>query len=430
MHKRVAFHTLGCKLNYSETSTLQRRFEELGYHVVPFGTETDVIVVNTCTVTENADTECRKIIRRGLTSSPNAAVAVTGCYAQLQPEEIASIEGVSAVFGTAEKLSIAERVDDFITAEAPMIYVSDLDDATTFEGSRTSDGDSRTRSFLKLQDGCDYTCTFCTIPLARGPARAMPFNAVRRELENVAREGYHEAVLSGINLGEYKAEKGERFIDVVRLIEEMQPPFRVRISSIEPNTVSEELIDIMASSSVFVPHLHMPLQSGSAEILKKMRRRYNPDMYRKVVEYAVAKMPDMAIGIDVIVGFPGETDEEFERSFEFLRSIPFTYLHVFTYSERENTPAKDYPGTVPKNVRRARTHRLRALSEERRRAHHMRNIGTTRTFLPEHYDHSLGGWFGWTENYVRVLHKTHQLIKLGPHQLTLSELQRDHVLAH
>lgn len=430
MHKRVAFHTLGCKLNISETSTLQRRFEDLGYQVVPFGSETDVIVINTCTVTENADTECRKIIRRGLTSSPNAAVAVTGCYAQLQPEEIASIDGVSAVFGTAEKFSIADRVNEILDATSPQIFVTDLDDATDFQGSRTTDGDGRTRSFLKLQDGCDYSCTFCTIPLARGPARAMPFDAVRRELENVAREGYHEAVLSGINLGEYKAPTGERFIDIVKLIEQMQPPFRVRISSIEPNTVTEELIDIIASSKIFVPHLHMPLQSGSAEILKKMRRRYNPDMYRHVVEYAYERMPDMAIGIDVIVGFPGETDEEFENTVEFLRNIPFTYLHVFTYSERENTPAKDYPGVVPKNVRRARTHRLRALSEERRRAHHARNIGTARTFLPEHYDHSLGGWLGWTENYVRVLHKTHQLIKLGPHQLLLSELQSDHVISY
>lgn len=430
MHKRVAFHTLGCKLNISETSTLQRRFEDLGYQVVPFGSETDVIVINTCTVTENADTECRKIIRRGLSGSPNAAVAVTGCYAQLQPEEIASIDGVSAVFGTAEKFTIADRVNEILDVTSPQIFVTDLDDATHFQGSRTTDGDGRTRSFLKLQDGCDYTCTFCTIPLARGPARAMPFDAVRRELENVAREGYHEAVLSGINLGEYKAPTGERFIDIVELIEQMQPPFRVRISSIEPNTVSNELIDILAASKIFVPHLHMPLQSGSAEILKKMRRRYNPEMYRRVVEYAYERMPEMAIGIDVIVGFPGETDEEFENTVEFLRSIPFTYLHVFTYSERANTPAKDYPGDVPKNVRRARTHRLRALSEERRRAHHARNIGTTRTFLPEHYDHSLGGWLGWTENYVRVLHKTHQLIKLGPHQLLLSELQPDHVISY
>lgn len=429
MHKRVAFHTLGCKLNYSETSTIQRQFEDLGYRVVPFGEETDVIVVNTCTVTENADTECRKIIRRGLTTSPHAAVAVTGCYAQLQPEEIASIDGVSAVFGTAEKFSIADRLGDFLETPSPKIFVSDLDDATTFTSSRTSDGDSRTRSFLKLQDGCDYSCTFCTIPLARGPARAMPFDAVQRELENIAREGYHEAVLSGVNLGEYRAPSGERFINVVKMIEAMQPPFRVRISSIEPNTVSDELIDIVAGSTIFVPHLHLPLQSGSAEILKKMKRRYNPEMYQRLVQQINTTLPDAAIGIDVIVGFPGETDAAFEETVEFLTQLPWSYLHVFTYSERSDTPALDYPGVVPKNVRKARTHRLRALSDVRRKEHYARNIGSTRIFLPEHYDHDLGGWFGWTENYVRVLHKTHQLIKLGPHAVTIHSLENDYTIS-
>ena len=429
MSKRVAFHTLGCKLNYSETSSLAGQFRERGYDVVPLGDQADLIVVNTCTVTENADTECRKIIRRGLKGAPEAAVVVTGCYAQLQPEEIASIDGVRAVFGTAEKADIARRAEEILSFETPRVFAQEFTDDTGFVGATTAEGDSRTRAFVKLQDGCDYSCTFCTIPLARGPARAMAFDQIPETIDGLVRDGFHEIVLSGINLGEYKAPSGERFVDVVRTIDAMAPPLRARISSIEPNTLTDEIIDAVADSTVFVPHFHIPLQSGSAAILKQMRRRYNPEMYRRVIERIHERMPEAALGIDVIVGFPGETDEHFEESWRFLESLPFTYLHVFTYSERENTPAASYDGVVPMNVRKARTARLRAFSEQRRAEHHARHVGTTRTVIPESFDAESGTWSGWTENYVRVALQAPELIVQGPHQVELLKTRGDVVLA-
>ncbi len=429
MSKRVAFHTLGCKLNYSETSALAGQFRDKGFEIVPLGADTDLIVVNTCTVTENADTECRKIIRRGLKGAPDAAVVVTGCYAQLQPEEIASIDGVRAVFGTAEKADIAHRVEEILSLETPRVFTTEFTDETSFVGATTAEGDSRTRAFVKLQDGCDYSCTFCTIPLARGPARAMAFDQIPETINGLVRDGFHEIVLSGINLGEYKAPSGERFVDVVRAIDAMAPPLRARISSIEPNTLTDEIIDVVAESTVFVPHFHIPLQSGSAAILKQMRRRYNPEMYRRVIERIHERMPDAALGIDVIVGFPGETDDLFEESWRFLESLPFTYLHVFTYSERENTPAASYDGVVPMNVRKARTARLRAFSDQRRAEHHTCNVGTTRTVIPETYDRASGTWSGWTENYVRVAMQANELIVQGPHTVELVELQGDVVVA-
>ncbi len=429
MSKRVAFHTLGCKLNYSETSSISADFVARGYQVVPLGAEAELIVINTCTVTENADAECRKIVRRGLKGAPDAAVVVTGCYAQLQPEDVASIDGVRAVFGTAEKSGIADLADEILSWDTPQIHTSDLSEDTSFVGSATAEGDSRTRAFLKLQDGCDYTCTFCTIPLARGPARAMEFERIAEAIDGLVRDGFHEIVLSGINLGEYKAPSGERFADVVRLIDVLQPPVRVRISSIEPNTLSNEIIDLVANSTVFVPHFHVPLQSGSVEILKRMRRRYNPEKYQQVAQRIFERMPHAALGIDVIVGFPGETDDLFEESWRFLESIPFTYLHVFTYSERENTPAASYADVVPMSVRKARTARLRAFSEQRRAEHHARNVGSTRIVIPETFDAQSGTWSGWTENYVRVAMHAPELIVRGPHRVALTEVHADVVAA-
>ena len=427
--KKVAFHTLGCKLNYAETSSLQQDFLKRGFDVVALGEPADLVVINTCTVTENADTECRKIVRRALRGAPEAAVAVTGCYAQLQPEEIASIDGVRAVFGTAEKSTIAQRAEEILDLDAPHLFVDELDADTTFVGSRTTESDSRTRAFLKLQDGCDYSCTFCTIPLARGPARAMDFAGIKPAIESVEQDGFHEVVLSGINLGEYQASTGERFIDVIKTIDDLQPNLRVRISSIEPNTIKQEHIDVLSTSSVFVPHLHIPLQSGSAEVLKHMKRRYNPAQYRATIEALHERMPDMGLGIDVIVGFPGETDELFEESFEFIKSLPFTYLHVFTYSERRNTPAASMGDRVPMNVRRERTARLRALSEEHRQLHHERNVGTERVIIPETFNRERGTWSGYTENYVKVAYKAPELIINGPHRVRLTEVDGDVVIA-
>ncbi|HLP29695.1 MAG TPA: tRNA (N(6)-L-threonylcarbamoyladenosine(37)-C(2))-methylthiotransferase MtaB [Candidatus Didemnitutus sp.] len=416
---RIALHTLGCKLNYSETATIREDLVQRGHEIVPFSAEADVLLVNTCSVTENADIECRKIVRRGLRTSPNASVVVTGCYAQLQPEEIASIDGVKAVIGMTQKFTIGEKLDEILSSVSPRIYVDEISTATVFNGSRTGRGDSRTRSFLKIQDGCDYSCTFCTIPRARGPARAMSLASIQRDLESIAQEGYHEVVLSGINLGEYRGENGERFIDVVNMIEEMAPPFRVRISSIEPNTLTPEIIDLISVSRTFVPHLHVPLQSGSADVLRDMRRRYNPAMYAKMADRVTSSMPHAALGIDVIVGFPGETDAHFEETVSFLEGIPFTYLHVFTYSERENTPASTMHGQVDVAVRRLRTQRLRAMSQIRTMEFHKGQCGSRKVMIPEGYDPTTGRWDGWTENHVYVSLEAPSTLQKRPYSVEL-----------
>lgn len=409
---RIAFHTLGCKLNYGETATIREDLVGRGHEVVEFGKDMDVLVINTCSVTNNADVECRKVVRKGLRSAPTALIVVTGCYAQLQPEEIASIDGVSAVIGTTQKFTLGEKLKEISNSREPLVLVDEISLATVFNSSRSGSGDSRTRCFLKIQDGCDYICTFCTIPMARGAARAMPIDEVRRELELIGNEGYHEVVLSGINIGEYRSERGHRFVDVMNMIEQMGPPFRVRISSIEPNTVSSEIIDLLATSSVFTPHLHIPLQSGSAETLRGMKRRYNPDMYASLVRRLVGRIPHIAIGIDVITGFPGETEAQFEETVSFLNSLPYMYLHVFTYSERDRTPASSFDGKVDISVRRARTNRLRAMSARRTAEFHTMQCGTERTMIPEGFDESTGMWNGWTENHIAVLlEATFDLVK-------------------
>ncbi|NQW30019.1 MAG: tRNA (N(6)-L-threonylcarbamoyladenosine(37)-C(2))-methylthiotransferase MtaB [Ignavibacteria bacterium] len=407
----VSFHTLGCKLNYAESAQLQQQFTADGCSIVEFDSPADVVVVNTCTVTEQANTECRKIVRRALRTSPNAKVIVTGCYAQLKPEEILEIPGVSAVVGTADKM----RISELLFAATPGSInssqlelnggnaVKPLSTSTRFTGATSADAETRTRTFFKLQDGCDYTCTFCTIPQARGPARAILFADIAPAMEKLALQGVPEVVLTGVNVGEYLGENGERFVDVVRLINSMQLPFRVRISSIEPNTLTKEVIDEVAASDVFVPHVHVPLQSGSAEILKNMRRRYNPQMYRNTVDMVHAAMPQAGFGIDVIVGFPGETDALFEETVQFLNSIQFSYLHVFTYSERDNTPAAAMSDVVPVHVRRERTRRLRAISDVARNRFALSNLGTIRNVIPEQFIARYNAWSGYTENYVKVL---------------------------
>ncbi len=401
MSKRVAFYTLGCKLNQAETSALRADFVRKGYQVVPFGGETDLVVVNTCTVTETADAECRQVIRRGLSKAPNAAVAVTGCYAQLKPEEIASIKGVKGVFGTAEKMTIANIAEEMLRWETPKIFVQEFSAAEpTFVHAQTSLPGERSRAYLKLQDGCDYSCTFCTIPIARGPARAMHSNDVEHHLRELVNLGYAEVILTGINLGEYRSADGKRFMDILQLIEAVAPPFRVRISSIEPNTVSKEMIDLIASSKTFVHHLHIPLQSGSAQILRAMRRRYNPEMYRNVIDYARERMPDAAIGVDVIVGFPGETDKHFDETYEFLESLPFTYLHVFSYSERANTPATTLGDKVLSSVVTERSRLLRELSVRRERMFWSENCGKVFTVISDVFDSDAGTHRGVTENYI------------------------------
>ena len=399
---RVAITTLGCKLNYAESSALREQFIREGYRVVNFGEEADVVVVNTCTVTERADTECRTLVRRSLRTSPNARIAITGCYAQLQPERIASIEGVSLVVGQSSKQHIPSLVQLIDPTGAPRIVVDEFHDDVPFTLARSSDSDTRTRAFLKIQDGCDYSCSFCTIPLARGPGRSLPIERMLSEVDALELEGYQEVVLTGVNVGEYGTPNGDRFIDVIRALDRRAPGFRIRVSSIEPNTLRTDVIEAIASSDVFCKHVHVPLQSGSASVLQAMKRRYNPAMYRATIDAVRAAMPSACIGIDVIVGFPGESDEHFEESYRFLESLPFSYLHVFTYSERENTPAASYGGRVSQNVRHARTARLRALSEERRAAFQRGHTHTEHVVIPEAFDAVRRIYPGWTSNYVRV----------------------------
>ncbi|MFM8771597.1 MAG: tRNA (N(6)-L-threonylcarbamoyladenosine(37)-C(2))-methylthiotransferase MtaB [Candidatus Kapaibacterium sp.] len=399
---RVALTTLGCKLNATETSAIERRFVDGGHEIVEYGQPADLLVVNTCSVTEQADTECRKIVRKGLRGAPDANVVVTGCYAQLKPDDVLSIDGVKAVVGTASKLRIADMALDILGAPEKMRIMEPLTQRTPFTSARSSRVNSRTRAFIKVQDGCDYSCSFCTIPLARGPARAMPLAELRNELIAVVNEGFCECVISGINLGEYETPEGERLIDLLCMIESMQLPIRVRLGSIEPNTLTAEIISAIAQSRTIVPHFHVPLQSGSGRILRAMRRRYNPAMYRSVIERLHTVLPEAAIGIDVITGFPGESEAEFNETVELLQSLPWTYLHVFTYSERSNTDAAAMPDSVDVAVRRERTRRLRDLSEKRTQEFHRSQLGTVRTFLPEGYDSAANTWTGWTENHVAV----------------------------
>lgn len=398
---KVSFYTLGCKLNYSETSTIASQFVSAGHSIVPFGEDADCLIINTCTVTENADTEARKIIRRTLKKSPNAFIGVTGCYAQLQPEEIASIDGVDAVFGTKEKYSILNSISQFDKSDSPKIFVSDQEEITDFNESFSFEADSRTRAFLKIQDGCNYNCSFCTIPLARGASRSMPFENIIPKMKEIEASGYNEIVLTGINLGDYLFED-KRFVEVIKSIEHSDISARVRISSIEPNLLTPEIIDIVLNSKKFCQHFHIPLQSGSSEILGKMRRRYKVQNYKDLIHSIKNTNQDTCIGVDVIVGFPGETEEHFEQTFKFLEELPISYLHVFTYSERENTPAKELENPIPYAVRKLRTARLRQLSELKKNIFYTSQVGKKKTVIPETFTDQTGKWSGYTENYVKV----------------------------
>ncbi len=402
---RVSLHTLGCKQNAAETSHLRLRFEELGYTVVDLYEETDVLVLNTCTVTENADVECRKIIRRALRRSPNAKVAVTGCYAQLQPEELASVEGVRLVVGAKEKFRLPELSDELVRSgndgQATKILVEDLADIEFVE-AMVSDNDVHTRAFLKIQDGCDYSCTFCTIPQARGQSRSMELEQVRSRVLSLEEQGFKEIVLTGINLGEYLSSDGAELYDVLSMIDALNPALRVRVTSIEANKLKPSIIQLVANSSVLCPHFHIPLQSGSDVILAKMKRRYNTSMYSDVLSQIRQRMPHAAIGADIICGFPGETEELFEQSLNYIEQSSINYLHVFSYSERANTPAATMDETVPMNIRRQRTRRLRLLAEQKKRAFYASQRGRRSWVVSEGFDAQSGMSNGWTNNYVRV----------------------------
>lgn len=405
MKKKVAFYTLGCKLNFSETSTIARGFQDEGFDRVDFSEKADMYVINTCSVTENADKRFKNIVKQAQKVNPEAFVAAIGCYAQLKPEELAAVDGVDLVLGATEKFKITDYINDLSKNNFGAIHSCEIEEADFYVGSYAI-GD-RTRAFLKVQDGCDYKCTYCTIPLARGISRSDTLANVVKNAYEIASQDIKEIVLTGVNIGDYgKGEFGNKkhehtFYDLVEALDKIEGIHRLRISSIEPNLLKNKTIDFVAKSNSFVPHFHIPLQSGSDEILKLMRRRYLSGLYVDRVTKIKEVMPDACIGVDVIVGFPGETDELFLKTYHFLNELDISYLHVFTYSERDNTVAADMLNVVPKKVRTKRSKMLRSLSVKKRRAFYESQLGSTRTVLFEG-ENKAGYIHGFTENYVKV----------------------------
>jgi threonylcarbamoyladenosine tRNA methylthiotransferase MtaB len=409
--KKVAFYTLGCKLNFSETSSISRMFQDRGYQKVAFEDTPDIYVINTCSVTENADKKCRKVVKEALKHSPEAFITIIGCYAQLKPREIAEIPGVHAVLGAAEKFQLVDILDGFEKPAITRVHASPISAATTFH-TAYSFGD-RTRTFLKVQDGCDYSCTFCTIPLARGKSRSNSIAQVLLAAEAIAQTEVKEVVLTGVNLGDFgiqpEAGRQENFFDLVQALDKVAGISRFRISSIEPNLLKDEIIEFVSRSDKFMPHFHIPLQSGSDKVLKLMRRRYLREVYASRVAKIKACMPHACIGVDVIVGFPGETDADFLATYNFLNELPVSYLHVFPYSERANTLAIDLPGLVPQQERNRRADMLRILSEKKKRLFYEQHLHFETTVLFEADIHD-GLMEGFTENYIRVAAKYDPLL--------------------
>jgi threonylcarbamoyladenosine tRNA methylthiotransferase MtaB len=400
--KKVAFYTLGCKLNFSETSTIARLFEQKGYEKVGFNEKPDIFIINTCSVTENADKKCRKVVKEALKISPNAYIAIIGCYAQLKPKEIAEIPGVDAVLGAAEKFRLVELLDGFKKKPTAQILASSISEVSTFNHAYSQN--DRTRTFLKVQDGCNYSCTFCTIPLARGESRSNSIYNSVNTVKQIAQTEVKEIVLTGVNIGDFGLQDGqrkERFVDLVQALDAVEGISRFRISSIEPNLLTDEIIAFVAQSAKFVPHFHIPLQSGSNKILKLMRRRYLRELYAGRITTIKTLMPHCCIGVDVIVGFPGETEEDFLDTYRFLNDLDISYLHVFTYSERENTPAIHMEGVVSMAERHKRSKMLHILSEKKRRHFYEQQTGNIHTVLFED-DVEEGYMHGFTENYIRV----------------------------
>ncbi|WP_073077114.1 tRNA (N(6)-L-threonylcarbamoyladenosine(37)-C(2))-methylthiotransferase MtaB [Chitinophaga jiangningensis] len=403
--KTVAFHTLGCKLNFSETSSLSRLLEQDGFVKTDFDNTADVYVINTCSVTDNADKECRQLVRRIQRRAPESMVVITGCYAQLKPEEIASIEGVDLVLGAAEKFNIAEHLKNLTKGDSAKICSCDIEDVNSFHSSYSLH--DRTRTFLKVQDGCDYGCTFCTIPMARGKSRSDSVANVVKNAETLAANGVKEIVLTGVNLGDFgKGFEGgkkreETFYELIQELEKVEGIERYRISSIEPNLLTAEIIEFVANSNKFMPHFHIPLQSGSNEVLGNMRRRYRRELYAEKVGMIKQFMPHCAIGVDVIVGFPAESDAHFQETYDFLHSLDVSYLHVFTYSERANTLALDIQPVVPVNVRHERNKILRNLSVKKLNYFTEQHIGQTRKVLFESHNKD-GMMEGYTDNYIKI----------------------------
>lgn len=399
----MAFYTLGCKLNFSETSTISRLFENEGFRKVNFEEGADIYVINTCSVTDNADKKCRRVVKEAKKFANDPYIIIMGCYAQLKPQEIATIPGVDAVLGAAEKFRIFDYLKDFKKSNSPTVLASPISEANSYHQAFSIN--DRTRTFLKVQDGCDYSCSFCTIPLARGKSRSDTMENILKNAREIASQGVKEIVLTGVNTGDYGLIENKRiyrFIDLIRELDKIEGIERFRISSIEPNLLTDEIIDFVSKSDRFVPHFHIPLQSGSNNILKLMRRRYLRELYMDRVNKIREVMPNACIGVDVIVGFPGETELEFKTSYEFINELDVSYLHVFTYSERANTLAIDMPGSIPVKIRNERSKMLRNLSFKKRHKFYEENIGRNEIVLFEH-DIENGRMHGFTRNYIRVV---------------------------
>ena len=426
--KKVAFYTLGCKLNFSETSTIARNFTDEGFDRVEFNEVADIYVINTCSVTEYADKRFKAIVKQAQKSNPDAFVAAVGCYAQLKPQELADVDGVDLVLGATEKFKITDYLNDLSKNDFGEVHSCEIEDADFYVGSY-SIGD-RTRAFLKVQDGCDYKCTYCTIPLARGISRSDTMEGVLKNAKEISEQNIKEIVLTGVNIGDYgKGEFGNKrhehtFLDLVTELDKVEGIERLRISSIEPNLLKNETIDLVSKSRAFVPHFHIPLQSGSNDILKKMKRRYMKELYVDRVNKIKEIMPHACIGVDVIVGFPGETDEHFLETYNFLTSLDISYLHVFTYSERDNTEAATMDGVVPKNVRAKRSKMLRGLSAKLRRKFYESQLKTTRTVLFES-ENKEGYIHGFTENYVKVKAPWNPELVNTLHKVELTQIDED-----
>ena len=431
MKKRVAFYTLGCKLNFSETSTIARTFENEGFDRVEFNEKADIYVINTCSVTENADKRFKSIVKQAQKVNPDAFVAAVGCYAQLKPHELADVNGVDLVLGATEKFNITDYLNDLSKNDMGEVHSCEIEEADFYVGSY-SIGD-RTRAFLKVQDGCDYKCTYCTIPLARGISRSDTMESVVKNAKEIASQNIKEIVLTGVNIGDYgKGEFGNKkhehtFLDLVKELDQVEGIERLRISSIEPNLLKNETIDLVSKSRAFVPHFHIPLQSGSNAILKLMKRRYLRELYVDRVSKIKEVMPQACIGVDIIVGFPGETDDHFLETYNFINALDISYLHVFTYSERDNTEAAVMEGVVPKNVRAKRSKMLRGLSVKKRRAFYESQLGSSRTVLFEN-ENKEGYIHGFTENYVKVKAPWNPELVNTLHHIELTKIDDDGIV--
>ena len=396
--KTVAFHTMGCKLNFSETSTISRDFIQQGFKKVNYRDKADIYVINTCSVTENADKEARKLVRQAKRRNPDSSVAIIGCYAQLKPDEIANLDGVDMVLGAEEKFNILNHIDKMAMSQDTTVFNSSIENLKNFKPSYSIG--ERTRSYLKVQDGCDYTCSFCTIPLARGKSRNADVITTIQKAREIESYGAKEIVLTGINVGDFGSNGDETFLDLISKLDDLENIERIRISSIEPNLLNEEIIEFCCSSNLFMPHYHMPLQSGSNKLLKAMRRRYDREHYRHKVNLIKSLDPSACIGADVIVGFPGETDDDFLDTYNFIKDLDLAYLHVFSYSERENTDAKNYEHSVPKTKRAERSKVLRNLSNKKRQNFHEEYLNRARDVL---FESMKGGYaFGYSDNYIQV----------------------------